>query len=237
MKTETKIGIFLCECGGKISNRIDLPEVCDLLRYGPWGHLGVYPYPCLAPGLEAMRQEVRAKGLDRILVGGCSSRLMKKRFATGLAPVGIEKHQVEMINLKDHVAAVHEASPQELARKAAALIAGGLASLKLLEPYKPVSLSFQGPALILGGGISGFAAARELARKGMESVLFSNALTPERVLDELSLDLSRLPHLLRGLGRPPPGGVHQSPGQGAAGSTHRVYHRRRGRLPRGTAAA
>lgn len=185
MDTESKIGIFLCECGGKISSRIDLPQVCELLRYEPSGHLGVYPYPCLAPGLEAMRQEVQARGLDRILVGGCSSRVMKKRFTAGLAPVGIAKHQVEMINLKDHVAAVHEGSPQELARKAAALIAGGLANLRLLEPYEPVSLSLKGPALIMGGGISGFAAARELARKGMESVLFSEALTAERVLDEL----------------------------------------------------
>ena len=157
----------------------------ELLQYEPWGHLGVYPYPCLAPGLEAMRQEVRAKGLNRILVGGCSSRVMKKRFAKALAPVGVEKHQVEMINLKDHVAAVHEGSPQELARKAAALIAGGLASLRLLEPYEPVSLAFEGPALILGGGVSGFVAARELARQGMESVVFSKAQTPERVLDEL----------------------------------------------------
>ena len=185
MKNESKIGIFLCECGGKISSRIDLPQVGEQLQYEPWGHLGVYPYPCLAPGLEAMRQEVQAKGLNRILVGGCSSRIMKKRFTQGLAAVGIQKHQVEMINLKDHVAAVHEGSPQELARKAAALIAGGLANLGLLEPYEPVSLSFEGPVLILGGGISGFTAARELARKGMESMLFSEALTAERVLDEI----------------------------------------------------
>jgi heterodisulfide reductase subunit A len=185
VKNEGKTGIFLCECGGKISNRIDLAQVSDLLQYEPWAHLGVYPYPCLAPGLEAMRREVQARGLNRILVGGCSSRLMKKRFAQALAPVGVENHQVEMINLKDHVAAVHEASPQELARKAAALLAGGLASLRLLEPYKPVSLTFEGPALILGGGVSGFVAARELARHGMESVLFAKAQTPERVLDEL----------------------------------------------------
>ncbi|MBI4642407.1 MAG: hydrogenase iron-sulfur subunit [Deltaproteobacteria bacterium] len=185
MKTESKIGIFLCECGGKISNRIDLPQVSELLRYEPWEHLGTYPYPCLAPGLEAMRQEVQAKGLNRILVGGCSSRVMKKKFTKALAPVGVEKHQVEMINLKDHVAAVHEATPQELARKAVALIAGGMASLRLLEPYEPVSLPFEGPALILGGGVSGFAAARELARHGLESAVFSKALAPERVLEEL----------------------------------------------------
>ncbi|MFZ5451214.1 MAG: hydrogenase iron-sulfur subunit [Thermodesulfobacteriota bacterium] len=185
MRTESKIGIFLCECGGKISNRIDLPQVTELLRYEPWEHLGVYPYPCLAPGLEAIKQDIQAKGLNRILVGGCSSRVMKKRFTQALAPVGIETHQVEMINLKDHVAAVHEATPQELAGKAAALIAGGMASLRLLEPFEPVSLTFEGPALILGGGFSGFIAARELARQGMESILFSKAQTPERVLDEL----------------------------------------------------
>ena len=185
MKTENQIGIFLCECGGKISNRIDLPKVCELIRYEPWAYLGTYPYPCLAPGLEAMKAEIQAKGLNRILIGGCSSRVMKKRFTAGLAPAGIEKHQVELINLKDHVAAVHEASPQELARKAAALISGGLASLRLLEAYEPVSLTFEGPALILGGGISGFTAARELARQGMESIVFAKAQTPERVLDDL----------------------------------------------------
>ncbi len=185
MDTESKIGIFLCECGGKISSRIDLPQVCELLRYEPSGHLGVYPYPCLAPGLEAMRHEVQARGLDRILVGGCSSRVMKKRFTAGLAPVGIAKHQVEMINLKDHVAAVHEASPQELAHKAAALIAGGIASLKLLEPYEPVSVGFEGAALILGGGVSAFAAARELARHGMESLVVSQGSTPDQVLELL----------------------------------------------------
>ena len=185
MKTESKIGIFLCECGGKISNRISLPRVSDLLNYEAWTHLGIYPYPCLSPGLEAIKAKVQAKGLNRVLIGGCSGRVMKKKFAEALAPVGIAKHQVEMINLKDHVALVHEAPPQELARKAAALIAGGLASLELLEPYEPVSLSFEGPALILGGGVSGFAAARELARHGLESVVFSKALAPERVLEEL----------------------------------------------------
>lgn len=185
MRNEASTGVFLCECGGKISSRIDLPKVCEYLRYSPWKHLGTYPYACLAPGLEALKAEIQAKHLDRILIGGCSSRVMKRKFTKALAPLGIQRHQVEMINLKDHVAAVHEATPRELARKAAALISGGLASLKLLEPYEPVSLPFEGPALIVGGGISGFAAARELARQGMESILFSKALTPERVLDEL----------------------------------------------------
>jgi coenzyme F420-reducing hydrogenase delta subunit/ferredoxin len=185
MKTDSQIGVFLCECGGKISSRIDLPLVGELLKDEPQAHLATYPYPCLAPGLAAIKADIEAKGLNRLLIGGCSSRIMKKRFATELAPAGIERYQVEMINLKDHVAAVHDAPPRELARKAAALISGGLASLELLENYEPVSLGFEGPVLIVGGGVSGYAAARELARHGMESVLFVKGLAPERVMDEL----------------------------------------------------
>ena len=185
MKNEAKIGVFLCECGGKISNRISLPRVNELLNYEPWAHLGIYPYPCLSPGLEAMKAKIRDKGLNRVLIGGCSPRAMKKKFTDALAPLGIEPYQVEMINLKDHVAAVHEGTPQDLAHKAAALLAGGIAGLELMEPYEPVSVPFQGPVLISGGGISGFAAARELARKGMESMLFTSAQTPDQVLAEL----------------------------------------------------
>ncbi|HEX9882525.1 MAG TPA: hydrogenase iron-sulfur subunit [Desulfobaccales bacterium] len=132
-----------------------------------------------------MKAKVQVKGLNRVLIGGCSSRVMKKKFTDALATVGIEPYQVEMVNLKDHVAAVHEGTPQELARKAAALLAGGMAGLELLEPYEPVSVPFQGPVLITGGGISGFAAARELARKGMESLLFSSAQDPDQVLAQL----------------------------------------------------
>jgi len=185
MKNEGKLGVFLCECGGKISSRIDLAAVSESLRYELWSHLEVTPYPCLAPGLEAMKATVQEKGLNRILVGGCSPRVMKKKFAAALAPLGIEPYQVEMVNLRDHVAAVHNGPPAELARKASALLAGSIAGLGLLEQYEPVSVLFQGPVLISGGGISGFAAARELARKGMESLLFTTARTPDQVLAEL----------------------------------------------------
>jgi heterodisulfide reductase subunit A-like polyferredoxin len=61
MNEEARIGIFLCECGGKISNRISLPKVIELLNYDPWAHLGIYPYSCYSPGLGAIKAEVQAK--------------------------------------------------------------------------------------------------------------------------------------------------------------------------------
>ena len=56
-----------------------------------------------------------------------------------------------------------------MARKAAALLAGGLASLEILEPYAP-AVDFEGAGPDLGRRRLRLRAARELARKGMESL-------------------------------------------------------------------
>jgi heterodisulfide reductase subunit A len=186
MKDDTKLGVFLCACGEKIGGRINLAEVKDQLGSDPDVSLcGIHSYLCQAPGLAALTQEVQAHGLNRVLLGACSDRIMKKKFAAALKPLGIMAPQIDLINLKDHVATAHEDATPELTRKAAALLAGGVASLRMLEPYAPLLADFKGPALILGGGISGFAAARELAHKGMESLIFSCARNPGDVLKGL----------------------------------------------------
>jgi len=183
MKDDVKIGVFLCQCGGKISDRVNLAKVCNPhpKKIGAH-HVSIHPYLCLTPGLEELTRVVRRKKLNRVLLGACSERIMKKKFHTALKPLGFIEPQVDFVNLKDHLAAVHEDAPAELTRKATALLAGGVASLRLLEPYEPARVDFPGPVLILGGGISGFAAARELAHKGMESLLFTEAKDPREIL-------------------------------------------------------
>jgi coenzyme F420-reducing hydrogenase delta subunit/NAD-dependent dihydropyrimidine dehydrogenase PreA subunit len=186
MKDGAKLGVFLCACGEMIGSKLNLAELKDQLGSDPdVSHCSVHSYLCQGPGLAALTQEVQARGLNRVLLGACSDRIMKKKFAAVLKPLGIMAPQIDLINLKDHVAAVHEDSVPDLTRKAAALLAGGVGSLKMLEPYAPLLADFKGPAMILGGGISGFAAARELAHQGMESLVFSCARNPGDVLKGL----------------------------------------------------
>jgi coenzyme F420-reducing hydrogenase delta subunit/ferredoxin len=183
MKDDAKLGIFLCACGEKIGGRLNLAELQEQLGRDPdVSHCSIHSYLCEEPDLAAFTQEVQARGLNRVLLGACSDRIMKKKFAAALEPLGIMAFQIDLVNLKDHVAAVHEDGTPALTRKAAALLVGAVRSLGLLEPYAPRLAAFQGPALILGGGISGFAAARELAQNGLESVIFSGARDPGDVL-------------------------------------------------------
>jgi heterodisulfide reductase subunit A2 len=188
MKDDVSLGIFLCTCGTKIGGRINLAEVKEQLGREPGvRHCSLHSYLCQGPGLAALTEQVQTQGLNRVILGACSDRIMKKKFAAALKPLGLMAPQIDMINLKDHVAAVHEDRAAVLTRKAAALLAGSVGSLQSLEPYAPQLADFQGPALILGGGISGFATARELAHKGMASLIFSSARQPEDVLQGLSV--------------------------------------------------
>lgn len=183
MKDDAKLGIFLCACGEKIGGRLNLAELQAQLSRDPGvSSCSIHSCLCEEPDLSVLVREAQARGLNRVLLGACSDRIMKKKFVAALKPLGIMACQLDLVNLKDHVAAVHEDGRPALTRKAAVLLTGAVESLGMLEPFAPLLADFQGPALILGGGISGFAAARELAHSGMESVIFSGARNPGDVL-------------------------------------------------------
>ena len=140
MKNGIKTGIFLCECGDVIRRQVDLPALESTLK----GEEGVecvqsHSQYCLKPGLTKLAGEVEARGLNRVLLGACSDRIMKKKFSKALGNSGLLDSQIEMVNLKDHVALVHDGPKEELTRKAAALLAAGLrpASGRLIPTLRP----------------------------------------------------------------------------------------------------
>ncbi len=186
MKNGVRTGIFLCQCGRQIADRVDLAALESRLE-GTEGVVSIQSHPryCISSGLAELKEAVQKQNLNRVLLGACSDRIMKKKFSRALEDSGFLESQIELTNLRDHVALAHKEPKAELTLKAAALLSGGAASLRLLEPTPPIRVDLSGPALILGGGISGFEAARELAHFKMESVLFSEFHTPDEVLGKL----------------------------------------------------
>jgi len=169
---EPRLGIFLCECGTEIAPRVDLEALAQLAAGSPEvAQVEILPYSCLAPGLARIEEMVRKKGLNRLIVAGCESRLLHKKFEQALEGLGIEEGQIELINLRDHVARVHPGSPQALAEKGAKLIRASEAWLETLRPAPRLRIDCEGPVLILGDGIAAYGAAQELADKGVEAIL------------------------------------------------------------------
>ncbi|MBI9078104.1 MAG: methyl-viologen-reducing hydrogenase subunit delta, partial [Desulfatibacillum sp.] len=122
MSNSSKVGVFLCECGEKIKGKVDMGLLAQTIVKTPDVALcKTMPYPCLKPGLSGIRKAIAEKGLDRIVIAGCSRRLMMKKFETELADTGLDVGQIAMVNLRDHVAAVHSLTPDKMAAKGAKL--------------------------------------------------------------------------------------------------------------------
>jgi coenzyme F420-reducing hydrogenase delta subunit/ferredoxin len=121
--------------------------------------------------LEKVKEAIGQKGLNRLVIGGCESRVMLKKFERELEPLGLEEGQIDMVNLRDHVAKPHPGEPAVLAVKGAKLIKASLAGLQALEPAPKVRVEFKGPVMVLGGGIASYGAAQELLRQQIETII------------------------------------------------------------------
>lgn len=188
---DARIGVFVCECGGKISSRVDLAALQKGVNENTKvAYTETLPFPCLSPGLTRMKEAVVKNRLNRLVVAGCEKRIMLKKLSVHLEEVGFEKGEIDMVNLRDHVAFVGNGDGRRLAQKGVKLIDAAVAGLHALVPSPGNKISFNGPVMIVGGGIATFSAAQELLRQEIETTI---ALQTEDIEDEIRILHERYP--------------------------------------------
>jgi heterodisulfide reductase subunit A2 len=166
-----KLGVFLCECGDRIAPRVDTAVLAHLLDESGVAHVETLPFSCLRPGIDRIKEVVAQKGLNRLIVAGCESRILHKKFEQALEGVGLMEGQIDLVNLRDHVAQVNRGTAAELAQKGAKLIRASQAWLETLKPVPRIRIDYQGPVMVLGGGVAAYGAAQELAAEGVDTLL------------------------------------------------------------------
>jgi heterodisulfide reductase subunit A len=179
-----KIGVFICKCGDNIEPFIDLDGLKDCVKDHA-AYCDILTQPCLTPGMEQIMTAISTHNLNRIIVAGCDGRIMLKKFETGLEPLDILKGQVEMINLRSHVAKVSLTTPEEKAKKSEKLIKAALAEMEALTPTQQEKARLDGPVAIVGNGIGAFPAAQKLTRAGVECILSLETRDPKEIINNL----------------------------------------------------
>jgi len=183
MNDTANIGVFLCRCGDQIDPLVDLNTLADEIKdQAHVSHCEIFPFPCMKPGIENITQKAAQKGLNRIIIAGCEGRLMIKKFEKELQFLDLHREQIDMINLRGHVAAVSDLSPREKAAKAAKLINASIAEMVALTPTPQELAHLDGPVMVIGDGIAAFTAARELSRNNIDFFLSVKSVNPENIL-------------------------------------------------------
>jgi heterodisulfide reductase subunit A len=167
--SEPNTGVFACTCGNTLSSVISFPK---LLEYASvWSgvtHAQTVNFACLPDSLEQMQATIEEKDLNRVVIAACSNRTHEPLFQRAARKVGINPYLVELVNLREQCANVHQWQKELATQKAAELLRIASARVKHAVPvYKEVHRT-RPVALVIGGGAAGMTAALAMADSGAQ---------------------------------------------------------------------
>ncbi len=167
-----RIGIFICHCGINIAEIVDVKCVRDeISKYPGVVYAEDYIYMCSEPGQELIKETIKEKKLDAIIVASCSPSLHETTFRRAVESVGLNPYQLEIANIREHCSWVHHDDPEKATSKAINIIKTIIEKVKENESLFPVSVPVTRKALVIGGGIAGIQASLDIANSGYEVVL------------------------------------------------------------------
>ncbi len=164
---EPRIGIFVCGCGGNISDVVDVKTVIDSVK--DWKGVEVarnHDYMCSNPAQDMIEDQIKRRKLNRVIVASCTPRMHLATFQNVLKRAGLNPYMFEFVNIREQCSWVHSSKEQEATEKAISLISGGYERSKELEPLEEISEKCSSEVLVVGAGIAGITASIELGNMG-----------------------------------------------------------------------
>jgi heterodisulfide reductase subunit A len=157
------IGVYICECGPNIKDRIDIDEVIGNL--GSEKNVKVikrYPLLCSNDGKTFLEEEIKKEGITHLVVGACSPKEHEHTFMGVCERAGINPYLLQMINIREQCAWMIS-DKEEATRKAVKAIRAGINRVILQAALETKEIEVFPDVLVIGGGVSGLEAALTLA--------------------------------------------------------------------------
>ncbi len=171
-EAETRIGVFVCNCGINIGGVVDVPAVADYAATLPYvAFVDQNLFTCSQDTQDKIREVIKENNLNRVVIASCSPRTHEPLFQETLQACGLNKYLFEMANIRDQDSWVHGNDPEAATEKAKDLVRMAVARAGLLKPLKEKSIPINRRALVIGGGVAGMNAALGLADQGYEVVI------------------------------------------------------------------
>ena len=169
---ELRIGVYVCYCGGNISQVIECERVAKAMSGLPNVVAARTDMSlCSDAGQSMIERDIKELGINRVLIGACSPSLHEQTFRGTVTRAGLNSYLYHHIGLREQASWVHHNDTNGATDKAIRLMSAGLAKARLLGPMDPISLSAEQHALVIGGGVAGLRAALDIARQGLRVTL------------------------------------------------------------------
>jgi len=173
---KNRIGVYICHCGGNISDYVDVEELGKMFYEEDNVIISKdVMFACADSSQKDMVKDIQDNQLDAIVVASCSPKLHLHTFKGVASRAGLNPMNYVQVNIREQCSWPHSDKPREATVKAAGLIRAGINRVSHSESLENIDIPVKNAALIIGAGVSGMKAAIELARLGNEVYLIEKA--------------------------------------------------------------
>ena len=107
-----RVGVYICRCGGNISDVVDVEKVAAAARKIPGVAVTrIHTFMCSDPGQQAIQDDIRKEHLDRIVVASCTPALHELTFRGAVMRGGLNPYLYEHVNIREQCSWCHKHDP------------------------------------------------------------------------------------------------------------------------------
>ena len=167
-KKETpKVGVFICRCGGNISDVVNVDDVkLELEQYDNVAHADIDTFMCSSGGQNKIIEKINNGTINKVVVASCSPKLHQKTFRKAVMRAGLNPYEYEHVNIREQDSWAHPHQHKEATNKAVSLIRAGVEKVSLSDALEKIKVDIYDNVAVIGGGLAGLQAALNLAANG-----------------------------------------------------------------------
>jgi heterodisulfide reductase subunit A len=160
---DRKIGVYICECGPNIAEKIDIDKVIDAVSpLENVANVERYKLLCSEDGKKFLGEQIKKHGLTHVVVAACSPREHQQTFMEVCENAGINPYLFQLANIREQCAWITE-NKEEATAKAIRIIKAGIGRTRCHIPLEKKQIECNPDVLIIGGGLAGIEASLQLA--------------------------------------------------------------------------
>jgi heterodisulfide reductase subunit A len=170
--TDRRIGVYVCACGGNISDYVDVARVRDVVEREPGVAVAkTHMFTCSDASQQEIIEDIRNESLDGLVVASCSPKLHLFTFRAMADRAGLNRYQYVQVNLREQCSWAHRDDTALATEKATRLVRAGIAKARLTEPLSTMRIETTPRVLVIGAGVTGLRAALALSEVGLSVFL------------------------------------------------------------------
>ncbi|HOY38023.1 MAG: CoB--CoM heterodisulfide reductase iron-sulfur subunit A family protein [Bacteroidales bacterium] len=159
-----KLGIYICACGGNISDYVDIEKVKEAIKDEDAVILAkTTMFACGDTNQKDMDADIKANDLSGVVVASCSPKLHLTTFRNVSERAGLNPYTYVHANIREQASWAHSDDKTGATEKAIQIVKAAIAKARLAEALNPITIKSERSVAVVGAGVAGMKAALSLA--------------------------------------------------------------------------